>query len=1000
MTAANVAANNDGIVNNRYYSRKQSRRRMLITKNEDIADRIRSIIGNKDIHHFDIEAEDDSATITNSSILLHLDKMTPAVTPKTIFNFHPSRQFNQTFVSDLAILAASPGEDQDFTIVSVNMQSGNVRGLQRGRNGETRQLSVGSSKTRSIKDHTLHVRTMSHSARNFTCGVGHKDDEHHHHHDHERGLSIFDDDHKPELHKLISHASQENTQSQSSDKETRNRPAEATSPNNSRHDFIINLAIAVDADFIRRQGNMESAVEYINWLVSGASKIFEEEINAHLNVVRIEETEIFRNVDNLRDGLKTMRLHYEDTISDLDGAHLVHAMLGEHIGGGIAFIDTVCDSKWGVGLSSGLRGSMRNLDDDALQDAFMVAHELGHSLGSGHTFDGYDPPVDTCDGNICPDELPIQNSATIMSYCNFCDGGLDNIALTLGGVWNGAGPRHDINSWDANPYMAKGTTISTDPKRVSHQIWTSLSKKGECIRRQPGLADIGSSSLIDMANPTLIPSTHPITTPTLTPSIVPTNGPTRTPTSNPTTKPTNIPTLNPSTTPTQSPTTNPTKSPTFFPDLPEDGLVWFQPERHCMEERNCFAAPGIMFDLSLNEEQFSNGVLVESMQFEHAHFNATADLYTIEGSHLGREQFSDQWQKVATVGVEEANSHTKIELDTPITIFPGGKQGFYLATPNVVSLFLVGMGPSVSSADSNGVSLEGGSVVFDMFLFNFMGYSPTVQVGYVMADAPTMNPTTSSPTVSPTTTPTLHPTTSSPTLSPSDPPTMHPVTSSPTSTSNPSGGPTASLTTSSPTLSPSIADGPFSIGPEYLCVNDCFVAPGYMFSVQNINLNDSRHITITGISFEHIEPNLNRTVELYSGSPEQDYRQWQKIESLEVPKMQFHLEEFVLHTPIVLSKGEKVGFYLRARESIVLVGKNDNGSFDRNGESSSGDGNAQLFYGNAVMNGRSGAAVFEGYSWNGEVTYSTNTLEAAVQSISNHTRYHQYTSMEKRNLFK
>jgi len=116
--------------------------------------------------------------------------------------------------------------------------------------------------------------------------------------------------------------------------------------------------------------------------------------------------------------------------------------------------------------------------------------------------------------------------------------------------------------------------------------------------------------------------------------------------------------------------------------------------------------------------------------------------------------------------------------------------------------------------------------------------------------------------------------------------------------------------------------------------------------------------------------------------------------------MQFHLEEFVLHTPIVLSKGEKVGFYLRARESIVLVGKNDNGSFDRNGESSSGDGNAQLFYGNAVMNGRSGAAVFEGYSWNGEVTYSTNTLEAAVQSISNHTRYHQYTSMEKRNLFK
>ena len=43
----------------------------------------------------------------------------------------------------------------------------------------------------------------------------------------------------------------------------------------------------------------------------------------------------------------------------------------------------MCDSKWGVGLSSGLRGTMNSLDNDALHDAFMVAHEIGHSLGSG-----------------------------------------------------------------------------------------------------------------------------------------------------------------------------------------------------------------------------------------------------------------------------------------------------------------------------------------------------------------------------------------------------------------------------------------------------------------------------------------------------------------------------------------------------------------------------------------------------------------------------------------
>ena len=64
---------------------------------------------------------------------------------------------------------------------------------------------------------------------------------------------------------------------------------------------------------------------------------------------------------------------------------------------------------------------MHNLDDEAMHDVFMVAHEVGHSLGSGHSFDAYDPPIDSC-GVACPPGLPIENSATLMSYCNFCPG--------------------------------------------------------------------------------------------------------------------------------------------------------------------------------------------------------------------------------------------------------------------------------------------------------------------------------------------------------------------------------------------------------------------------------------------------------------------------------------------------------------------------------------------------------------------------------------------------
>ena len=83
---------------------------------------------------------------------------------------------------------------------------------------------------------------------------------------------------------------------------------------------------------------------------------------------------------------------------------------------------------WGYGITSDVSGRLSDMDEQVLFDMFIVAHEVGHSLGSGHTFDSYDPPVDRCD--LCSeadpgatiDGLPRENAATIMSYCNFCQG--------------------------------------------------------------------------------------------------------------------------------------------------------------------------------------------------------------------------------------------------------------------------------------------------------------------------------------------------------------------------------------------------------------------------------------------------------------------------------------------------------------------------------------------------------------------------------------------------
>ena len=122
---------------------------------------------------------------------------------------------------------------------------------------------------------------------------------------------------------------------------------------------------------------------------------------------------------------------------------------------------TVCDKRYAVGLSSGLEGSIGTLDHDAVYDLFIMMHELGHSLGSGksldpvcilcfalvfnacyalhldHTFEeAFKPRVDTCGLDQCPKALPQANSASIMSYCDFCSGGLSNVSSILCTVMN------------------------------------------------------------------------------------------------------------------------------------------------------------------------------------------------------------------------------------------------------------------------------------------------------------------------------------------------------------------------------------------------------------------------------------------------------------------------------------------------------------------------------------------------------------------------------------
>ncbi|KAL7470486.1 hypothetical protein ACHAXS_010742 [Conticribra weissflogii] len=255
--------------------------------------------------------------------------------------------------------------------------------------------------------------------------------------------------------------------------------------------YQVDLYIEIDDDFVSLHGTLgtsaalEAAVEYVNIIITAASSVFEREIDTHLHVAHIDHNNVYDSATSTSEALDIMTETYASDegwhYTDGFGIDLHHAMLGNNLNGGKAYVGVICRSDGGFGVSTGMRGNAQNI---AFWDVWVVLHEIGHNFGTKHTHDdtGYQPVVDTCGVSpigSCSSQLPLDDSATIMSYCNLCPGNLRNILLTFGGYWY-EDNRNRLENWRNSENLAG--TVSFEPRRVPKIMWEHVSTR-TCVEQ-------------------------------------------------------------------------------------------------------------------------------------------------------------------------------------------------------------------------------------------------------------------------------------------------------------------------------------------------------------------------------------------------------------------------------------------------------------------------------------------------------------------------------------
>jgi len=190
-------------------------------------------------------------------------------------------------------------------------------------------------------------------------------------------------------------------------------------------------AIETDTAFRDKFNSSEEARDYMMTIIGVVSAMYERDFFATIDVVHLG-----LNSPGAGDAT-AMKTYIESSFPNLE-FNVGAALRGGRAGGYAQRVGGLCEEyKY---CEAGISGTYGTTEFDAIHDPYIIAHEIGHLVGSHHTHDTgqYDPVIDNCGNNgpVPPD------AGVCMSYCVTGSGPLNKppcwsycqLALVMGEV--------------------------------------------------------------------------------------------------------------------------------------------------------------------------------------------------------------------------------------------------------------------------------------------------------------------------------------------------------------------------------------------------------------------------------------------------------------------------------------------------------------------------------------------------------------------------------------